>query len=113
MAKTEKYATEDPKHHFLLLTVLHTYANHHSRELVEIDYHKIPIHHRVIYKLRPYQLTSTYHLLNTTIQHITGEEDKYISFTGKSKKTRDKAKVKLERMTNIDLNPLEIKLKAK
>lgn len=105
MVKKDIYRTEDPKEHTFLSMAMHTYAHQHPKELLELSYRKIPSQIGV-YHLRKKSLTSTYHLGDVTIQHIT-EDTPHITFSGRNKKVRIKAKQKLQRITNIILSPLE------
>jgi|GEM_PF-5657411 len=107
MAKTTKYKTGNFQEHSLLLTEMHTYSQHNPARLVEISFHQIPSQ-RGIYKLREKKLSSIYYLAGVAISHITaGDEDFYVSFTGKSRRERESAKRKLENLTNINLASLE------
>ncbi len=106
MAKTDTYTAENSQEHAFLLTAMHTYAMHHPRELVEKSYHEIPSQ-RGVYKMRIETLTSTYHLGDSTLQHVTGELS-YLAFTGRNRKVRLKAARKLEEITSIKLNPLKV-----
>lgn len=106
MPQIEIFKTETLGDHLTLLTLMHSYAQHHPKTLLELDYHQVPSQ-RAVYKLRPQHLSSTYHLGDATIQHVTEAENYHIGVAGRSKKIREKASRKLERLTSITLTKLE------
>lgn len=109
MPKTEIYKTETTGEHLMLLTLMHSYAQHHPKTLLELDYHQIPSQ-KAVYKLREEILSSVYHFNNVTILHISGSNN-IVKFVGMRNKDRNEAKGKLERLIGITLNRLENSIK--
>ncbi len=109
MPKIEIYKTETIGEHLMLLTLMHSYAQHHPKILLELDYHQIPSQ-KAVYKLREQILSSVYHFDKVTILHISGNNN-LIKFAGKRNKDRKEAKGKLERLIGITLNRSESSIK--
>ena len=110
MPQIEIFKTETLGDHLTLLTLMHSYAQHHSKTLLEVDYHQAPSP-RAVYRLRPQHLSSTYHLGDATIQNVIEAENYYVEVAGRNRKIRERACRKLQRLTSIKLNKLEESLK--
>jgi hypothetical protein len=112
MPKIDYYRTEDPRMHNYLLTVMHTLARHDSKKssekLLELEYHKVHSQRGVNY-LRKEILSSTYHLGDSTILHLTDlrEDDNYIAIAAKTSKVRNRDREELEHLTKVKLTKLE------
>lgn len=94
MPKISFFRTKDFGEHLTLLTLMQSYAQQHSKVLLEIEYNKVPSQ-KAVHNLRPQHLSSTYHLGlgDATIQHVTEAERYYLGIAGRSKKIREKATI--------------------